>query len=325
MINLSDIARESLGIKPDEEVTEELLRSICDELMNLPTDSEINITEQDKDILSNYINSRKVMTFINGEYEMFDKDWVNMVNNFRDMDLPDLPPIKLSKFAKLYPELDLEGIEFELCVDKEDLENFSNRELDEIKEVLSSYQVGKTSFYMGNMADTKNVDKLKGFPNLQASYTINQSELESISDCDLEKLEEIKDNVDIEIYMDDIQTLEIDKLKNFSNVEIHFKGNDYPEESLEAVKAIAEKIKELTSDIKDTDSEFDKFSKIYTKLAKSIAYDYEVKEIAEKSCKGIELLPEEKKKVRDSQNLMGLLTRKNSLCRIFKNPSSKFK
>ena len=59
MINLSEVARQSLGIEPDQEITEELLKSICNELMDLPTDSKIDITEQDEDILSNYINSRK--------------------------------------------------------------------------------------------------------------------------------------------------------------------------------------------------------------------------------------------------------------------------
>ncbi len=273
MINLSEVARQSLGIEPDQEITEELLKSICNELMDLPTDSKIDITEQDEDILSNYINSRKVMTWINGNYKMFDKDYVTWMNSMLDLDLPERPPIMLSRFTKLYPQLNLKGREFELSIRKEDLENLSDFELEEIKERLSSYQVKKISFYMEDITDIKNADKLK----------------------------------------------------NFSNVIPYFKDSYDPEESLEAVKAIAEKIKELTSDIKDTDSEFDKFSKIYTKLAKSIAYDYEVKEIAEKSCKGIELLPEEKKKARDSQNLMGLLTRKNSLCRIFKNPSSKFK
>lgn len=273
MINLSEVARQSLGIEPDQEITEELLKSICNELMDLPTDSKIDITEQDEDILSNYINSRKVMTWINGNYKMFDKDYVTWMNSMLDLDLPERPPIMLSRFAKLYPQLNLKGREFELGIRKEDLENFSDFELEEIKERLSSYQVKKTSFYMEDITDIKNADKLK----------------------------------------------------NFLNVIPYFKDSYDPEESLEAVKAIAEKIKELTSDIKDTDSEFDKFSKIYTKLAKSIAYDYEVKEIAEKSCKGIELSPEEKKKARDSQNLMGLLTRKNSLCRIFKNSSSKFK
>ncbi len=273
MINLSEVARQSLGIEPDQEITEELLKSICNELMDLPTDSKIDITEQDEDILSNYINSRKVMTWINGNYKMFDKDYVTWMNSMLDLDLPERPPIMLSRFTKLYPQLNLKGREFELSIRKEDLENLSDFELEEIKERLSSYQVKKISFYMEDITDIKNADKLK----------------------------------------------------NFSNVIPYFKDSYDPEESLEAVKAIAEKIKELTSDIKDADNEFDKFSKIYTKLAKSIAYDYEVKEIAEKSCKGIELLPEEKKKARDSQNLMGLLTRKNSLCRIFKNSSSKFK
>ncbi len=319
MINLSEVARQSLGIKPDQEITEELLKSICDELMDLPTDSKIDITEQDEDILSNYIDSRKVMTYINGEYKMFDKDYVNMVNTkIHDLNMAYLSPsIFLSRFAKLYRELHLEGEEFTLRVEKEDLENLSEFELEEVKERLNSYQVKKTSFYMEDIIDIKNADKLKGFPNLQIFYTINQSELESISDFELEKLEEIKDNVNIEVYMDNILTFETDKLKNFSNVTSYFKDSYYQEKSLETVKAIAEKIKELTSDIKDTDSEFDKFSKIYTKLARSMVYDYEAKELILKRSKGIELLPEEENKIRDSQNQMGLLTRKNGLWRIF--------
>lgn len=63
VIQLSSITRKSLEIDVNKEITEEELKKICEEYMDLSiniTELTVHIAEQDEELISKYMDSREI-------------------------------------------------------------------------------------------------------------------------------------------------------------------------------------------------------------------------------------------------------------------------
>lgn len=154
---------------------------------------------------------------------------------------------------------------------------------------------------------------------------ITQDEFDKLSDKEVEDIFK-KFNVALCIYrMNDILNVDTERLKKYENMAIYYKDADYPEYGPEYVEVIKDQVRSIIYNVKDTDSELEKFTKIYAKLMENITYDNDLDDLYEKQNNKEELTEEEDDLLVESQTLTGLLTRNNGMWRLFKNTTMRIK
>ena len=175
-----------------------------------------------------------------------------------------------------------------------------------------------------NQTISMTLDKLNEFgeklelEDIDLEIDIRQSNLKDISN---ERLEEIKKKFKIkscDFYIENMLDMDFNKLKGIDGLNIYYEDSKEPEEGLEEVMLIQDKIKELTSGLKH-ETDFNKFATIYKRIAENMSYDYISQELIKKEWEQKELSNEEKNRIKYSQGLIGLLTRNNSMCRLCKD------
>lgn len=124
----------------------------------------------------------------------------------------------------------------------------------------------------------------------------------------MEELEQEYNIDEISIRMDDISRInEIEHLDT-PKTKLYYKNCASPQKDFDTLKQINEKIEELTSGINETDSQMDKFTTIYRRIAENISYNYVALEAIKKEMDFEELTEDEAKILENSQNLEGILS-----------------
>lgn len=145
---------------------------------------------------------------------------------------------------------------------------------------------------------------------------LSQEEYDSLKKSKLNYIYRKYSIIRCNLRLNDILNFKIVKNLNIPNLRIFYEDCEYPEKNLQAVVEISKEIRKLISGIDTQDSDFNKFSIIYRKIAEQITYDTNTAKLINESRnkkEPVELSNEQKKDVINSQNLGSLITKK-TLC-----------
>ncbi len=192
-INLSLKARQSLGIELDKEITEDELSTICEYYMETSRDISklsLNISEQDVNILSKYLDSREIEIMIDGKKKIFDKDFIEGINN---LSLSQIP-ITLTQLRKFNTQLNLEDKKLELNFSQEEFESLRK---DELTQLYQMYDIEMVNLRLDDIS-TVNSLKNQNIPNLKIFYKDSkypEKDLQTAISIN-EKIKELTDGID---------------------------------------------------------------------------------------------------------------------------------
>ena len=272
IINLSARARKSLEIGLDVEITEEEFEKLCDDIYNSNDRVEINVEDEDLSFFSEYITNNSFFSEFNGPK-------IKFIDQYSKVHYTDADAINYLKFNILYPGIAFSQLKYVL--EKKD----DSIDMEYIP-LMSRVPVSLKDIVEGFHAELQQMEEIL---NDEIKLEIRVDDINDVNEVNIEELRKVQQMHD-------------------EDIPVYFMDSTSQEESIEEIKLIQEKIRELTGDIKETDSDLDKFFSIYKKLGRSITYNNEQCDIIEKERRGEELTPEEQIKVRQSQNLHGLIS-----------------
>ena len=193
IINLSLKARESLGIELNKEITEDELLTICEDYMETSRDISrlsLNISEQDVNILSKYLDSREIDIMIDGKKKIFDKDFIEGFNNLSVSQIP----ITLTQLRKLNTQLNLDNKKLQLNFSQEEFDSLRKEELNQLCQM---YDIEKVNLRLDDMSKANGLET-QNIPDLRIFYKDSkypEKDLQTVISIN-EKIKELTDGID---------------------------------------------------------------------------------------------------------------------------------
>lgn len=159
IVNLSKQTKQSLFLNEDLEINYERLEKKCKNIMefvNKGVSLNLNISPSDAEILSKYLDSRKIRFFVDEKRYFFDKDYIDILKKINSKWPVN---ITIDRLRRIKDDVDLKDLKIRIKIDKEELDTFSKEEK---SEYLKKFNIENFDIKIDKATDFEILDDLKG-------------------------------------------------------------------------------------------------------------------------------------------------------------------